>query len=153
MPSCKKSLFLFFVPLFISHYHHHFHHCFCHHYHYIHGLLLTVQCLKSSYHLAHKLWSHLCNKCERAHASHQVNTADVRWTMELDEQVKHHAKNKFVKILFCCSCFDTNKLCCLSFIAHPFKSHSQTHSWDNVLFKSPVLQLVILIDVFNNFVI
>jgi hypothetical protein len=40
-------------------------------------LLLTVQCLESSYYLPHELWSHLCNKSKRTHASHQVNTADM----------------------------------------------------------------------------
>ena len=73
----EKRVSVFCSCCFHNHYHCHLHHCCCHHYHFIQGLLLTVQCLKSSYHLAHKLWSHLCNKCERAHASHQVNTADM----------------------------------------------------------------------------
>jgi hypothetical protein len=76
-----KKEFLFFVPVVIivtiSHHHCLLHNCGCYHFHYIQGLSLTVQGLKSSYHLAHKLWSHLCNKCEGAHASHQVNTADM----------------------------------------------------------------------------
>lgn len=50
---------------------------------------LTVKCFQRSYNLAHKLRPALGYESERAHTSHEVDTADVRRPVELHHKIKH----------------------------------------------------------------